>query len=128
MPVDWTDRHAVLRALGPSSGAAGDAYLDDVVAAANARAYTMRAAAGYIDPADGPAPSADVALGATMLAVGLYRERGSADTYASFDELGAGYVPTGAGYGQVRRLLGIGRGRVDTVPTVPVVGPLRRRR
>lgn len=127
MPL-WTDDAAVLRALGEQSGAAGDAYLADCVDAANAVAYRKRLAAGYVDDplVDAPAPSPDVALGATMLAVDLYRARGADDRYPGFDELTAA-AATAGNWPQIRRLLGIPRAAVDR-PAVGTVTPFARHR
>ena len=126
MPA-WTDETAVLRALGPDSGADDDPYLTDVVDAANAYAWNKRREAGYVDPdtvdGDAPAPNAAVALGTTTFAVDLYRARGSGDSGASFAEVD-GFVATYGGWPTVRRLLGIGRAQVDAVRAYPVVTPL----
>lgn len=119
----------MLRALGDQSGAADDDYLPDVVDAANAMAWRKRNEAGYVDDdtPTAPAPSGDVALGATMLAVDLYRARGSTDTAASYDELSAFTLTSGA-WSQIKRLLGIGRAVVDAPPAdPPTVTPFRRR-
>ncbi len=125
MPA-WTDTDAVLRALGPDSGADGDPYLEDVVDAANAFAWNKRREAGYVDPdtvdEDAPAPNAAVALGTTTFAVDLYKARGSTDNAASYSELD-GFVATYGGWSNVRRLLGIGRAQVDTAGVVtPMFG------
>lgn len=124
MPA-WTDSAAVLRALGPGSGADDDPYLADVVAAANAFAWNKRREAGYTDdPAElAPAPNAAVAIGTTTFACDLYRARGSGDSGASFAEVD-GFVATYGGWPNVRRLLGIGRAQVDTAAGYPVVTPL----
>ena len=123
MPA-WTDDTAVLRALGPSSGASSDPYLADCVTAANALAFTKRVEAGYDDDPDvaAPAPNGAVALGTTQLAVDLYRSRGSTDTYASYVELD-NFAQTFGNWSMIRRLLGIGRAQVDR-PT-PYVTPYR---
>ena len=113
MPA-WTDEARVLRALGDQSGAADDDYLADCVAAANDLAWRKRDEAGYDDPADpdAVAPSNAVALGTTMLAVDLYRARGSGDVASAFDDLNTFTLTSGA-WSQIRRLLGIGRAQVD---------------
>jgi hypothetical protein len=115
----------VQRALGGS--VITDGYLADCVDASNAWCHRKRLEAGYTDPPDddAPAPSPDVAMGATLYAVALWRERASTDGFASFEEL-SGFAPTGGTGGQIRKLLGIGRGRVDA-PAGPVVNPLRPR-
>ena len=127
MPA-WTDEAAVLRALGPQSGADTDPYLPDVVAAANAMAYTKRLEAGYTDdPLDNAAaPNAAVALGTTTLAVDFYRARGSGDAGASYSEID-GFVANYGGWSNVRRLLGIGRAQVDRLAPDAVINPLSRR-
>ena len=124
MPA-WTDDTVVLRALGTSSGAAGDPYLADCVTAANSLAYTKRVEAGYQDdPLDlAPAPNGAVALGTTQLAVDLYRSRGSADTFASYVELD-NFAQTFGNWSMIRRLLGIGRAQVDKA-LHPVATPYR---
>lgn len=125
MAVVWTDPAAVARALG-DPGAADDPYLVECVDASNAYCYRRRQNAGYTDPPDGPAPSPDVALGATVYAVDLYRARGSADSFQSFAELDQ-QATTGGSWATIRRLLGIGRAAVDT-PYDPVVTPFTRYR
>lgn len=119
MTVAWTDPAKVVAALG-SQGAApavDDAYLAQCCDAANAAAFRKRHAAGYPDDdADGaPAPSPDVAMGATLWAVALWRERSSTDGFGSFEDLAA-FAPTGGSWATIKRLLAIGRARVDTVP------------
>lgn len=106
----YTDAARVQKALGPS--VATDAYLDDCVDAANATVARKRAEAGYDDAPDPEPAPADAAMGATLFAVALWRERASADSYQSFDEL-AGSVLVGGAWPQIKRLLGIPRGRVD---------------
>jgi hypothetical protein len=118
----WTDTARVARYLGPSVPET-DPYLADCVDAANAWAQRKRIQAGYVVDTD-ISPSADVTQGTTMYAGELYRERGSADSFASFEET-AGFAPIGT-MGQINRLLGVGRAAVDAVP--PEVVPLSRRR
>jgi hypothetical protein len=123
--MGWTDPARVARYLGPPVTDA-DPFLADCVNAANDWAPRKRRQAGYDDD---PliAPTEDVAHGTTIYAGVLYRERGSADSFASFEET-AGFNAVGT-MGQVKRLLGIGRGRVDIpLDQLPVVNPLVRRR
>src|SRR4029077_20007243 len=124
MPA-WTDETAVLRAMGPSSGAASDPYLADCVTAANDYAFAKRPAAGYSDDPldDAPAPNGYVAQGTTLLAVDLYRSRGSTDTFASYAELDS-FAQTFGNWSIIRRLLGIGRAQVDRA-LYPVATPYR---
>jgi len=120
--VAWTTPDLVADALGPG---AGDDFLVSPYAlacvdAANEVCYRKRMEAGYVDPPDplAPAPGPDVAMGATLYTVALWRERASTDGYASFEDL-TSYTPTGGSWGQVKRLLGIGRAQTDG-PLTPV--------
>lgn len=72
----------------------------------------------------GAAPSADVALGTTIYAAALYRERGSADSFPSFDEI-ATFIPTGT-MGQINRLLAVGKGQVDAPPATTAPAAARQ--
>lgn len=100
-----------------------DGAVDAAGAAATPPGNNDRILFDFVRPAgSGAAPSGDVALGTTMYAAVLFRERGSADSFASFDELAA-FVPTGT-MGQILRLLGVGRGQTDKAPangTAPAV-------
>jgi hypothetical protein len=69
-------------------------------------AYHRREAAGYDDNPT-VAPHASVRLGTMLYAGALYRERGSVDSYQSFQDLAIS-APIGS-MGQIMRLLGIGR-------------------
>lgn len=88
------------------AGEADAAYLAAVTDAANEWAYRRRYAAGYAD-APTVVPSSPVKAGTTMMAGSLYRERGSIDTFASFEAMGTAQ-PIG-NMGQILRLLGINR-------------------
>ena len=80
------------------------------IGAANAFCYRRRQQAGYFDSA-GTAPSQDCKLAAVQYAAILYRERGSAEAFASFDPLATGGPVTG-NYGQILRLLGVAKPQV----------------
>lgn len=122
--MGWTDLARVKRAFGNATSVYDDPWLNDCIAAANAWAPRKRAEAGYVDDPD-VAPSEDVAQGTTMYAVALVRERGSADSFASFEELSS-FAQVGS-MGQVKRLLGIGRAAVDKPPGAAAVAARRRR-
>lgn len=125
----WTDPATVIAALGESAAPPlDDPYLQTACDAANAAAFRKRRAAGYTDDADDP-PDAAVAYGTTLWAVALWRERVAVDGFASFEDL-AGYMPTGGSWGQIRRLLGIGRAQVDGLPAeaAPILERRARRR
>lgn len=80
------------------------------VGAANAFAYRRRQEAGYWDSPT-TVPGLDCKLAATQYAAILYRERGSTEAFASFDPLATGGPVTG-NYGQILRLLGVGKPQV----------------
>ena len=114
--ADWCDTDSVQRLLGPSVAFTDDPAAVDVVDAANAWARRRRAAAGYIDdPTPAPAPSADVAMGAGLYAVALWRERASTDSFQSFGDLNVFAAGTGSST-RINQLLGIGRAAVDHRP------------
>jgi hypothetical protein len=104
MSVTWVTTTDVEAALGVPANDAD--WLAQVTAAANAWAYQRRLAAGYVDD-EATAPNDAAKTGTVLYAKTLYLERGSADGFQSFDQIG-GFVPTG-GLGQVNRLLGIPR-------------------
>jgi len=108
--VNWIDADDVTVWLGIAAATANDtAFLEYCVDAANCWAYRVRYEAGYTDsPAAAPCPSSK--LGTIMYAATLYRERGSVDSFASFDAQGAA-VPFGS-FGRIKQLLGIGRPQV----------------
>lgn len=80
------------------------------VGAANAFAYRRRQEAGYWD-SPSSVPGLDVKLGTVQYAAILFRERGSTEAFASFDPLATGGPVTG-NYGQILRLLGVGKPQV----------------
>ena len=122
----WTSPTLIAGYLGDTVDPA-DAFLATCAAAADAYCRRKRLEAGYADDPDpaSSAPSPDVELGATMYGGALYRERGSADSFASFDET-QGFAPTGV-WPRVKQLLGVPRGAVDRVPADAVVMPARAR-
>jgi hypothetical protein len=108
--VTWVVDADVTAWLGISSATANDtAFITTCTAAANAWCYRKRKEAGYTD-ATNTSPSADVKLGTIMYAGTLYRERGSVDSFASFD--GMGSLPIPATLGRIMQLLGCGRAQV----------------
>jgi hypothetical protein len=100
-------------------------HLDACVAAANTFAWRRRAAAGYVDD-ETVSPGPDVTMGVTMYAVALYKERGTVDSYASFEAYAAGAVPPST-LGQVLRLLAVPKPAIDRPPTAEQLA-LRRLR
>jgi hypothetical protein len=120
----WTSPADIAQYLGGTVDPA-DPYLDTCADAADDFIRRRRLEAGYDDdrdPAAGP-PSFAVGLGTTMYGGTLFRERGSADSYASFDET-ASFFTTGT-WSRIKQLCGLGRGQVDApLSTLPVVNPL----
>lgn len=106
----WIDADDVTEWLGISAATANDtAFITTCVTASNAYCSRVRIEAGYFDDL-GTAPSGDVKLGTVMYAATLYRERGSVDSFSSFDQLGGG-TPFGS-MGRIKQLLGVGRPQV----------------
>jgi hypothetical protein len=89
--------------------AADQSFLTICAAAANQFAYRRRQESGYFDSLT-TVPSQDVKLGTVMYGGGLYRQRGSVDAFASFNEMGS--QPPMALSGMVKQLLGIERPQV----------------
>lgn len=109
--VSWIVAADVTSWLGIDVATANDtAFVTVCVNASNAWCYRKRREAGYIDSMT-TVPSADVKLGATMYAATLYRERGSVDSFASFDSMGITAAPS-ATLGRIMQLLGCGRAQV----------------
>ena len=108
--VSWIVAADVLAWLGIDVATANDtAFVTTCVNASNAWCYRKRREAGYIDSMS-TVPSADVKLGTVMYAATLYRERGSVDSFASFDAMGSFPVPSTLG--RIMQLLGCGRAQV----------------
>jgi len=89
--------------------AADQSFLTICAAAANQFAYRRRQESGYFDSLT-TVPSQDVKLGTVMYGGGLYRQHGSVDAFASFNEMGS--QPPMALSGMVKQLLGIERPQV----------------
>ena len=106
----WITSDDVTEWLGISAATANDtAFIARCVQAANTYCYRARHEAGYHDDADA-VPDASVSLGTVMYAATLYRERGSVDSFASFDQMG-GAVPFGT-MSRIKQLLGVGRPQI----------------
>jgi hypothetical protein len=106
----WIQSSDVLSWLGISVATANDtAFVGACTDAANAFAFRRRKEAGYFDSLT-TVPGADVKLGTIMIAGSLYRERGSVDSFASFEAMN---IPGSVGsMGQINRLLGVNRSQV----------------
>jgi len=107
--VTWIDDQDVLNWLGIDPATMNDElFVAACTDAANAVAYRRRQAAGYTDSVS--TCGSDVQLGTTMYAAALYRERGSLDSFQSFDVMSTP-APVGA-MGQILRLWGCNRAQV----------------
>jgi hypothetical protein len=106
----WIVAADVLSWLGIAVATANDtAFVTACTEASCAFAFRRRKEAGYFDSLT-TVPGADVKLGTIMLAGALYRERGSVDSFASFEAMN---IPGSVGsMGQINRLLGVNRSQV----------------
>jgi hypothetical protein len=96
--------------LGIGTATAADAaFLTICAAAASQFCWRRRMEAGYIDSLT-TVPSQDVFLGTQMYGGALYRQRGSVDQFASFQNIGV--TPVMGLNGMIRQLLGIDRPQV----------------
>lgn len=94
----------------PLTSADDAAFLTQCAAAANAFAYRRRYEAGYLQDSLTTSPGGDVTLGTIMIGAAYFRQRGSYNTIASFDGLGA--PPANGITPMVMQLLGINRPQV----------------
>jgi hypothetical protein len=96
--------------LGIGTATSADAaFLTVCAAAASQFCWRRRMEAGYIDSLT-TVPSQDVFLGTQMYGGSLYRQRGSVDQFASFQNMGV--TPVMGLNGMIRQLLGIDRPQV----------------
>lgn len=108
--VTWADDAAVIGFLGVDPASEADAdYLTSCTEAANTWVYMRRAKSGYVDLPNA-VPGSDVKLGVVLYAGALYRERGSVDSFASFQDMPT-IAPVGT-MGQIMRLIACNRPRV----------------
>lgn len=107
----WITNQNVLDWLGISPASANDTtFVTACTEAANALAYRRRRESGYTDSLT-TVPSGDVKLGTIMYAGQLYRQRGSVDSFQSFEAY-AGGAPAIGSIGEILRLWGCNRAQV----------------
>jgi hypothetical protein len=96
--------------IGIGTATAADAaFLTVCAAAASQFCWRRRMEAGYVDSLT-TVPSQDVFLATQMYGGALYRQRGSIDQFASFQNMGV--TPVMGLNGMIRQLLGIDRPQV----------------
>jgi hypothetical protein len=107
----WTSSALVVEFLGISAATANDtAFIATCVNAANAYCYRKRVEAGYRQDSTSSSPSNDVTLGTTLYAAALYRERGSIDSFQTFEAMPA--AGQFVNMGRIHQLLGVNRSQV----------------
>jgi hypothetical protein len=106
----WCDINDLTEFLGIAAATANDTlFMTSSVAAANAWCFKRRSQAGYKDSPANP-PDAAVLAGTVLMAASLYRERGSIDSFNSFQDMTIS-APV-ASMGRINSLLGIKRAQV----------------
>jgi len=106
----WCDINDLTEFLGIAGATANDtAFMTTSVNASNAYCFKRRSQAGYKDDLVN-VPDAAVLSGVVLMAASLYRERGSVDSFASFQDMTIS-APV-ASMGRINSLLGIKRAQV----------------
>jgi len=106
----WVTSQMLEDWIGIGTATASDAaFLTICASACSQFAWRRRMEAGYIDSLT-VVPSQDVLLGTQMYGGALYRQRGSMDQFASFQNMGT--TPVMGLNGMIRQLLGIDRPQV----------------
>ena len=106
----WITVSDLTEFLGISGATANDTlFMTSSVNASNAWSFKRRVQAGYSDSLT-TVPDAAVKAGVVLMAGSLYRERGSIDSFASFQDMSIS-APV-ASMGRINQLLGIKRSQV----------------
>ena len=106
----WITLSDLTEFLGISGATANDtAFMTSSVNASNAWSFKRRVQAGYSDSLT-TVPDAAVKAGVVLMAASLYRERGSLDSFNSFQDMNIS-APV-ASMGRINQLLGIKRSQV----------------
>lgn len=107
---NWIDAAYVEDMLGFVPTGDDLAFLEECVQGALDWAFRKRRESGYQDYPYAN-PGADVRLGTGLYAMSLYRERGAAEGFASYESMGIVPQPSG-GLGRIMQLLGCTRPQV----------------
>jgi hypothetical protein len=108
--ASWISASDIEDWLGIGTATSADAaFLTICASSASQFCWRRRMEAGYVDSLT-TVPSQDVKLGTIMYGGALYRQRGSMDSFASFQSMGT--VPVMGLNGMIRQLLGIDRPQV----------------
>jgi hypothetical protein len=108
--ASWISASDIEDWLGIGTATAADAtFLTICASSASQFCWRRRMEAGYVDSLT-TVPSQDVKLGTIMYGGALYRQRGSMDSFASFQSMGT--APVMGLNGMIRQLLGIDRPQV----------------
>jgi hypothetical protein len=106
----WITVSDLTEFLGISGATANDTlFMTSSVNASNAWSFKRRVQAGYHDSLT-TVPDAAVKAGVVLMAASLYRERGSLDSFNSFQDMNIS-APV-ASMGRINQLLGIKRSQV----------------
>mgnify|MGYP003651518686 FL=1 len=106
----WITVNDLTEFLGISGATANDtAFMTSSVNASNSWSFKRRVQAGYSDSLT-TVPDAAVKAGVVLMAASLYRERGSVDSFNSFQDMSIS-APV-ASMGRINQLLGIKRSQV----------------
>ena len=106
----WISVSDLTEFLGISGATANDtSFMTSSVNASNAWSFKRRVQAGYHDSLT-TVPDAAVKAGVVLMAASLYRERGSIDSFNSFQDMNIS-APV-ASMGRINQLLGIKRSQV----------------
>jgi hypothetical protein len=106
----WISASDIEDWLGIGTATSADAAFLTICASSSSQfCWRRRMEAGYVDSLT-TVPSQDVRLGTIMYGGALYRQRGSMDSFASFQSMGT--APVMGLNGMIRQLLGIDRPQV----------------
>ena len=108
--ASWISASDIEDWLGIGTATSADAAFLTICASSSSQfCWRRRMEAGYVDSLT-TVPSQDVKLGTIMYGGALYRQRGSMDSFASFQSMGT--APVMGLNGMIRQLLGIDRPQV----------------